>query len=443
MSSGGRKPENFSGTSAGLDTAWLGESPAASSGGQRRGGIHRRSRRRKTLSPSKMTSFMDGIDFDDPASFPDIPSTSRSSDFGEGATDSAAGALVASPLKLPNKSPVQDKKISPQTMRSTDIDGEPLYANSNQIDALFGQSTPQSKVPSPPPLGVLDALGNQQISDLSGEMKSVSKKGMTGARHNDTEGVMFEVENLHPIESRPVGDDATVAGPAKTPLSNTDEARILKQTSTAAISSVGGDTGGGEAVRPPAPAAKRKTSRSSRRRSIVMPSEATPFIDSAIGGEGTPTTNVASVMAPTLRGGKTKRSSKHSSNGATASIKTAEGEFPLTAVTATSCLSRPLAVQRGWKAREGDVTKTLVRAYYSTAQGSQRARRIAARLFCLTGFCLLPQSPDDARVLCEAAGDSLEWGLEETGNPRLVTKPCRRETREQKRELVLRIKVRV
>ncbi|CAN0363603.1 unnamed protein product, partial [Hapterophycus canaliculatus] len=65
--------------------------------------------------------------------------------------------------------------------------------------------------------------------------------------------------------------------------------------------------------------------------------------------------------------------------------------------------------------------------------------RIAARLFCLTGYPLSAVAPEDARVLCEAAGDSLDWGLGET-EPRLVSQPIRRETREQKRKLVLRIK---
>lgn len=458
MSSGGRIPDNPAGGAAvSLDPAWSGELPAASSGSRRRGGGHRRSRRRKTLSPSKMTSFMDGVDFDDPENYPDIPLSSRSSSGfgGEGATDTttAAEALPASPLlPLPKKSPVvQDKKVSPQTAQRTDVNWEPLYASSNQIAALFGQSSPEPKGSLSPPLGVLDALGNQHNSALSsgergGDRKSVSKKGTAGAGHNDAGDVVLEVENLHPVESKPVvGDGTAVASPVKSPLPSADAVIILKQKSaTVVMSSVSGEAGGGEAVQSaPAPAVKRKTSRSSRRRSIVMGAEAKAIIDSAIGEEGAATTKVASATAPQPRGGaKAKRISKHGSSSTTAG-KTAEEEFPLSEVNATSCLPRPLATQRGWKAREGDGSNTLLDEYYSAAPGSQRARRIAARLFCLTGFCLIPQAAEDARLLCTAAGDSFDWGFEETEEPRLVTRPCRRETREQMKELVLRIKVRV
>ena len=201
-----------------------------------------------------------------------------------------------------------------------------------------------------------------------------------------------------------------------------------------------------------------------------MPSEAQSFVESDLGGNGfevaqprqnfpgadtgapppTPAAAAAAAAAATTdREGKPTRTSDRNDGGGGSGRggsrnggKSAAKEFPLASINAMSCLSRPLATQRGWSPGNGDTTKSLVRAYYAAGKGSQRARRIAARLFCLTGFCLLPVTPDDARVLCEAAGDSLEWGLGETEKPRLVTRPPVRETREQKRALLLRIKVR-
>ncbi|CAM9568676.1 unnamed protein product, partial [Ectocarpus sp. 8 AP-2014] len=202
---------------------------------------------------------------------------------------------------------------------------------------------------------------------------------------------------------------------------------------------------------PPAAATKKSRSRSSRRRSIVMPCEAQPLMDSdlgdvhdetetanmppspppappATGGDGT----AAAAAAPAGGDGKPSR-------GSTSTTNSPADELPLSSINVVSCLSRPLAAQRGWPVGDEDTRKRLFRAFYGAAPGSQRARRVAARLFCLTGYAVSAVAPEDARVLCEAAGDSMEWGPE-GGEPRLVSQPVRRESKEQKRGLVLRIK---
>lgn len=151
--------------------------------------------------------------------------------------------------------------------------------------------------------------------------------------------------------------------------------------------------------------------------------------------------SAAGCETPAMAGGDGKLNLGSSSKRSCSKKQTSPSEeFPLSSVNATSCLSRSLAAQRGWALGDQDTRKQLFRSYYAAAPGSQRARRIAARLFCLTGYVLSPMAPEDARLLCDAAGGGMDWGLEET-EPRLVSQPVRRETKEQKRVLVLRIKV--
>lgn len=192
-----------------------------------------------------------------------------------------------------------------------------------------------------------------------------------------------------------------------------------------------------------------------------MPSEAQPFMDSELddGRAGAaaaaasattpPANNSSSGQGGTTRAtaitavsvGSEGKPSWEGSGSCSGENNTLVEKLPLSSVNATSCLSRSLAAQRGWALGDEDTRKQLIRAFYAAAPDSQKARRVAARLFCLTGYVLSAVAPGDARVLCEAAGDSLDWGLDET-EPRLVNQPIRRETKEQRRRLVLRIKVR-
>ena len=352
--------------------------------------------------------------------------------------------------------------------------------------------------PGPLPLGTLGALGNLEVVKTSSSVSQKKKeaeprssgkepRGSTARGRNNRRATFggvnarafLEAENLEPVlPSKPparAAVDAAAAAATKASPSTTTTAEVQVgagqlQGSSNLVTAPQGDVGGEERANSQPRAAKQKTrSRSSRRRSIVMPSEAQPLMDSDLDdGRAEHATAVAAVAAAapapapasaspssTNKGGESaagketaatdsgdgKSKPGGSSEAGSSGNTTPSEEFPLSSVNATSCLSRSLAAQRGWALGDQDTRKQLFRAYYAAASGSQRARRIAARLFCLTGYALSPVAPEDARVLCAAAGDGMDWGLDET-EPRLVSQPIRRETKEQKRELVLRIKVR-
>ncbi|CAN0114544.1 unnamed protein product, partial [Laminaria digitata] len=149
---------------ASIDTSWLRETSDPSGGDRARGRGGRRRARRRTLSPSiGSKSFMSGVDFDDPESFPDIPlaggvGVSGSSGSGSGSMGIVAAegggnaALVISPKgQIISPSPGSDA----QDARLPDPS-----AVANLFDA--DETTPEPKPKNPPPLGLLQgSLGNQ------------------------------------------------------------------------------------------------------------------------------------------------------------------------------------------------------------------------------------------------------------------------------------------
>lgn len=451
----------------GLDLSWLEESAAPPVKDKHKDGPGRKHRtgRRRTVSPSiGRHSYMSGVDWSDISTFPSIPLAGTVS---KTSGDPSADMTASGQAELNTLSPLSDGGAQ---------EG-PILPEPDEVASLFIETSP----PEPKqPLGLLGLRSNQGASTSQlpekevGSKKEVSEGGKGTAFVGDV-SMALETENIEPTSgkpSTPIKPINTVPGTisiiSKSPLVSTiEEATINSKKSKyeAQVDAPMNTLSGGVAVDELVPApVRRNKSRSSRRRSILMPSEAQPFMESDIGSaedgpsekyisatstaENSP---LAATRAATVSGAGDEHDGKGERGGNSGTDKkksTGSGKagraakaFPLSAVNATSCLITPLAVQRGWPAGDGDTTKELVGAYHAAAKGSQRARRLAARLFCLTGFCLLPVSPEDARVLCEAAGDSLDWGLEETEKPRLVSQPPRRETREQKRELVLRIKV--
>ncbi|CAM9390791.1 unnamed protein product, partial [Sphacelaria rigidula] len=295
---------------------------------------------------------------------------------------------------------------------------------------------PRATVASPLPLGLLS--GNHQNSTT----RSVSSVSCSASAR--TASVDRTVPERHSVG---VGSHNS-KNQAKQPAAATEAENIIPQTQTTTVARPGaaagvagvqsrreahmaavgrvdhsvGGAGAGAAER----SHGRKTSRKSRRRSIVMPSEAkNSLFDDEEGrddasnrppADGAPATDDPAIVATrgVVSAGSTTgeatgdhaRTSASSSNS-TSSRKNSsvgtpadggDGKPPAmapasatsTVVNATSCLVRPLAAQRGWKGRPGDDTKTLMRAYYAERRGSQRARLVAARLFCVTGYCLLP-----------------------------------------------------
>lgn len=365
----------------------------------------RRIRRRKTLSPSKVTTFMDGVDLanSDPMSWPAIPCDNRVGggprNNGHSSSDSLTHVVVTpSAVRHPSSS----------------------WVASSEISAMVADDpTPATVRRASKPLGVLGAIQNQDPSRRSVVLgRKITDGNVRGALDRR---VALQTENA---ESGAIGNVTSSTGTSQVRSSDMGSRKPAVVPSEHVIDV-------GDSV-PATSGRGRNGNRSSRRRSIVLPSKAEPLMG---------VIDEMDDRGSTSRDGdaaQDERPQRTPSNAAETNPGTVERPV---AVAAESCLPRPLAAQHGWQSAPGETTKTLVRAFYAAPKGSQRARRIAARHFCLTGYPLLPTTPSDARVLCEAAGSSFDWGIEET-EPELTSQPLRRRTREEKRELVLRIKVR-
>lgn len=440
MSTCGREADNQHEESAPvtLDTSWLNEPPAAEVGGGKRG-HKRRSCRRKTLSPSQVTTSVSGVDWvnGDFTTYPDFPCLDDSVNITSAA---GAGGKIAMPRKA---------SLSPGAAGcGNSEEASEIWADKTDLACLTNDTPERRRTPLVRVLGPLD--NQNDINEVASSLKDGANEEVMDSNDNIEPGqtagnqknaapgtpdarVALEAENVQPHRTAPQARLST----GKAAAGASDVAASAVTASHSGNEAAKGEVAiAGEQRRP------RKESRKSRRRSMVMPSEANKFINDR---DGSTDVNAAGDPDSTAKDTDNTGSAGGSSSGKahTVDTKLAKNSADSPAViTATSSLSCSMAVQRGWKGGPGDDTKTLVRAYYAAPRGSQRARRIAARLFCMTGYCLLPVAPDDARVLCAAAGDSLDWGLAESDVPVLRSQPCRRKTREQKRELVMRIKVR-
>ncbi|CAB1113996.1 unnamed protein product [Ectocarpus sp. CCAP 1310/34] len=485
--------------SAVVAVAYGGDSGGVTRG---RGGGKRRTRRR-TLSPSiGKHNYMSNVDLNDPMKYPSLPSSggddggssnhqksrspsSHDQEFGGGLaevtilrpppqrdTDAAVtspGADSAAAISVP-ASP-SGSTASPDT----DLPDPTAVAD------LFEAEEGTTLASRPSPLGTLNNNETKPSSSSAPKKKSEGKQDPLGqassaavARGRRSRRATFggadarirlEAENLAPVlPSKPPNPVPAARAPTATRSPRTMDGEVVgaveEQASglSTAIAAAATRPGDGEEtqkrVPPPPPlaaATKKSRSRSSRRRSIVMPCEAQPLMDSDLGEDHaeaeTPNMPPPPPAPPATGGDGTATAAAtpadgdgKPSQGSTSTTNSPADELPLSSINVVSCLSRPLAAQRGWPVGDEDTRKRLFRAFYGAAPGSQRARRVAARLFCLTGYALSAVAPEDARVLCEAAGDSMEWGLE-GDEPRLVSQPVRRESKEQKRGLVLRIKV--
>lgn len=418
---------------ASVDTSWLTSSP----GRTRRGRSTKHRTRRYTLSPSiGNNNVMSGVNWNDPEAFPIIHQD-------ENSRSKAGRGFLASPKTELGVFRDGTGSSAPSNPQDADL------PDPKEIARLLAPETKDS--PSPRPR-VLVSIANREPSPIGsrGVPKNQKWTKATG-RENRVESHQDENLEPNPVKPAVIGDGKQGAH------SQAVGATIIPENVSTATSQYRDEAGGNSEPQPQFQHLPKRKSRNSRRRSIVMPSEAQPLVDSELGSDGigppaSGTGNAATSEASKRSTGDhvtekyvegTSKSDVVGKDGKINDLQTAVQAFPLSSVNATSCLMTPLAVQRGWKARPGESSRSLVRAYHAAPAGSQRARRIAARLFCLTGYCLLPVTPDDARVLCRAAGDSFDWGLDEEEGPRLVSHPQRRKTREQKRELVMQIKVRV
>ncbi|CBN77245.1 hypothetical protein Esi_0038_0155 [Ectocarpus siliculosus] len=468
-----------------------------------RGGGKRRTRRR-TLSPSiGKHNYMSNVDLNDPMKYPSLPSSGgddggssnhqKSSSPSSHNQEIGGGSAELTILRPPPQRDTDAAVTSPgaDSAAAISVPASPSGSTASPdtdlpdptaVADLFEAEEGTTPAPRPSPLGTLNNNETKPSSSSAPKKKSEGKQEPRGqassaavARGRLSRRATFggadarirlEAENLAPVlPSKPPNPVPAAPAPTATRSPRAMDGEVVGAAeeqasglSTAAAAPVTRPGDGEETQErvppppPPAAATKKSRSRSSRRRSIVMPCEAQPLMDSdlgdghaeaetanmpppppppappATGGDGT----AAAAAAPADGDGKPSR-------GNTSTTNSPADELPLSSINVVSCLSRPLAAQRGWPVGDEDTRKRLFRAFYGAAPGSQRARRVAARLFCLTGYALSAVAPEDARVLCEVAGDSMEWGLE-GDEPRLVSQPVRRESKEQKRGLVLRIK---
>ncbi|CAM9483669.1 unnamed protein product, partial [Scytosiphon promiscuus] len=452
-----------------VDTSWIDNAAAPGPSGEGSGrmtrgrGDRKRATRRRTLSPSiGKHNYMSNVDLNDPRTFPILPSSSCDRGLDSSGRDKTS-TVSAGRQEAGNSVPIP--------AHATKVDPSTRAGRCASRSSGLGAAGRDADLPDPTvvaglalPLGVLGTLGNNEVvasSSAAARVKAARKRQPAGAERQGTSSgasaapsrgrssrratlggadarIFFEAENLEPAGQGQAPDHAPSPTASVLPVDGEEEER--------------------RAPPPPPVPTKKSRSRSSRRRSIVMPSEARPLMDSdlddvggnasvprsiADGGSDGDTAAGAATVAQAAPAGEAEARRRGSSTSTgtigTSKVETPAVELPLSSMNATTCLSQSLAVQRGWAAGDETTRKDLFRAFYAATPGSQRARRIAARLFCLTGYPLSPVAPEDARVLCEAAGGSLDWGLGET-EPRLVSRPIRRETREQKRRLVLRIK---
>ncbi|CAM9865011.1 unnamed protein product, partial [Ectocarpus sp. 13 AM-2016] len=485
------------------DSAVVAVASGGDSGGvtRGRGGGKRRSRRR-TLSPSiGKHNYMSNVDLNDPMKYPSLPSSSGddggSSNHQKSRNPSShdqeigGGSAELTTLRPPPQRNTDAAVTSPGADSAAAFSVPALPSGSTAspdtdlpdptaVADLFEAEEGTTLASRPSPLGTLNNNETKPSSSSAPKKKSEGKQEPLGqassaavARGRRSRRATFggadarirlEAENLAPVlPSKPPNPVPAAPAPTATISPRTMDGEVVgaaeEQASGLSTAAAAAATrpGDGEETQervpppppPPAAATKKSRSRSSRRRSIVMPYEAQPVMDSDLGDGHAEdeTANMPPPPAPPATGGDgtataaaaTADGDGKPSRGSTSTTNSPGDELPLSSINVVSCLSRPLAAQRGWPVGDEDTRKRLFRAFYGAVPGSQRARRVAARLFCLTGYALSAVAPEDARVLCEAAGDSMEWGLEED-EPRLVSQPVRRESKEQKRGLVLRIK---
>ena len=420
--------------------------------------IGRDSRRTLSLSIGK-DNFMSGGNINKPMTCSSLPRLeSKGSSGGTGAQAPAdvgeGGSAVVLAASLPPSQQDAATAVVPAAAaaactagaagasKSTDRDAD--FPDPAAVAALFhteGAST--SPPPGPFPLGSLGVLGNRMIARGSTRVKNAKGGQQQQQQQQQQRQRQQQQRRRQQQQQQPSGKPPRHSSASRDIYgSKLQEEENLEPVLPAT---------------PPAPATVIAATAVAGKAAICEVGVAA--VQQQLSGSATPTSPTYSIKggakaaaeiaslprltpsAPLLVGNESSQSQGGGGGGGGSSKRSALAEeIPLSPINATPCLSRSLAVQRGWAVGDEDTLKSLFRAFYAAVSGSQRARRVAARIFCLSGYQLSAMATDDARVLCEAAGGSMEWDLDGT-QPQLVSQPVRRETREQKRELIKQMKV--
>jgi hypothetical protein len=352
-----------------LDLGCLTPSPVRSRGNRRKDD---RGRRRKTLSPSRVSTFLDDVELgDDPLKFPDPPGAgsslgaaskyppppqsasrrpSNSANGGHYASRSDVAGLLDMPSLEPNR-PSISPVASPMRFRRP---------SDEVVREVEGRATPP-RPHAPGKRSVLSSIDN--IQNRTPEQRTQKK-----AAHN------------HREKTPPHNDDSPLRiGSPGSSFDGTNEPRRMVACTTIDDAE-----------------AKRN-----RRRSFELPGEVMSM------SSASPEKKVRSI-APSSRGGPSPPG-----------IKRVTATEPAPAVpeamaTATDGFDIPPLKLLGYAVpigNENDLGR-LCRAFAAADPESQLGRRIAARVFMLTGYPLLPMAARDAQALLKASGGP-SWPMDE------------------------------
>ncbi|CAM9445791.1 unnamed protein product, partial [Choristocarpus tenellus] len=339
----------------------------------RRQAGRRRNRRRKTLSPSKVTTFLSDVRMtDDPMSFPDPPSEGESWPCAQRGCN---GPEEEGPMELPtqiNANVVGQGALECETAGQVSVD----QGSITRSRVRFREKDVFAPVVNRQSSGVID------VGD--------GKTSIRIAKDKPVRSMLMETENCPPV---PKAESSTRR--RSRPGAVFDEDNTARQIESGDPRTQREDRETKDKVR---------ASRRSRRRSLVMPSE-NKDLDLGIDG------------------------GVHLENE-----KQQKNPHP----TGEASCSRSIDHSWGIDKPRKDLAK-LIRGYCREPKDSQRARRIAARIFGLTGYPLLPDAARDAQILCSAAGGDQVWGLDDE-EPNLTGCPPSARTRAEMKKLIVRIK---
>jgi hypothetical protein len=425
------------------------DSPKQRSSRQHRG------RRRKTLSPSRVTTFLSEVELhDDPMNFPDPPSLVEAA---AAAAARAAEAVMEAMDQFADSNDVAGLLDTPAAKQRYSFESSsaasPLllaFATPSTIDTAFavssssGQRSSSASARNTPAsgatrsvLGVLHSSGGNIVvatpvplskavtvssTSTSSSSSSSSTKRQTALQENCT-----ATSSTH---ASPAADStAEVAAVAQKPSS--PQATTAAQTAAISPIALAGTSPGGffagddTAIAAVPQGRSQRGGRRNRRQSFVLPPEAEMLqsVDDAAAAEA------ASTAAPNTQ--ESPATAAAVSTAAATAAATAEQPLAAAATAVASQPQGPLptatdgflvapALQQGWgsavelsrNSNNSDISsssssdndlRALTRAFAAAPAGSQRARRAAARVYCLTGYPLAAMAARDAAELCTAA----------------------------------------
>jgi hypothetical protein len=414
------------------------ESPKQRSSRQHRG------RRRKTLSPSRVTTFLSEVELqDDPMNFPDPPSlveaaaaAARAAEAVMEAMDQFADSndvagLLDTPAAKQRYSLESSTATSPLPLAfatpSTSETGFTVSSSSGQRSgSASARQTPASGARRSV-LGVLHSSGGNIVVATPAPLSKAVNVNSTSASSSSSSNTKRQTalqENRSATPSTHVSPatDSTAEIAAVAQKSLSPRATTAAQIATISPIALAGTSPGGffagddTAVVALPQGRSQRGGRRNRRQSFVLPPEAEMLqsVDDAAAAEAANATNAQEPPTAAAAAADTAAATAEQPPAAASAAVVApqpQGSLP----TATDGFLVAPALQQGWgsavelsrnssdsSSSDNDL-RALTRAFAAAPAGSQRARRAAARVYCLTGYPLAAMAARDAAELCSAA----------------------------------------